>query len=86
MFKIALFVVGGGYAILAVANEVFGRRLKWLREGELLDHLPVFQMIPGLIGGNTAIYVGLRMAGRWGAVVGLVAVALPSYLIFLGVS
>lgn len=86
MFKIALFVVGGGYAILAVANEVFGRRLKWLREGELLDHLPVFQMIPGLIAGNTAIYVGLRMAGRWGAVVGLVAVALPSYLIFLGVS
>ena len=32
-FKIALFVVGGGYAIIAVADEVFGRKLKWLREG-----------------------------------------------------
>ena len=33
VFRIALFVVGGGYAIIVVADEVFGRRLKWLREG-----------------------------------------------------
>lgn len=84
--KISLFVVGGGYAIIVVADEVFGRRLKWLKEGELLDHLPVFQMVPGLIAGNTAIYTGLKVAGRLGAVVALVAVALPSFLIFLGVS
>lgn len=84
--KIALFVVGGGYAIIVVADEVFGRKLKWLKEGELLDHLPVFQMVPGLIAGNTAIYTGLKVAGRLGAVVALVAVALPSFLIFLGVS
>lgn len=84
--KISLFVVGGGYAIIVVADEVFGRKLKWLKEGELLDHLPVFQMVPGLIAGNTAIYTGLKVAGRLGAVVALVAVALPSFLIFLGVS
>ena len=86
VFRIALFVVGGGYAIIVVADEVFGRRLKWLKEGELLDRLPVFQMVPGLIAGNSAIYVGLKTAGRPGAVVALAAVALPSYLIFLGVS
>ena len=86
VFRIALFVVGGGYAIIVVADEVFGRRLKWLKEGELLDRLPVFQMVPGLIAGNSAIYVGLKTAGRLGAVVALVAVALPSYVIFLGVS
>jgi len=86
LFKIALFVVGGGYAILVVADEVFGRKLRWLREGELLEHLPVFQMVPGLIAGNTAIYVGLKTAGRAGAALGLVAVALPSYLIFMAVS
>ena len=28
--KISAFVVGGGYAIIAVADETFGRRLKWL--------------------------------------------------------
>ena len=85
-FKIALFVVGGGYAIIVVADDVFSRRLKWTKEGELLEHLPVFQMVPGLIAGNTAIYVGLRMAGLAGAAISLLAVALPSLIIFLAVA
>lgn len=85
-FKIALFVVGGGYAIIAVADNVFGRRLKWLGEGEILDHLPVFQMIPGIIAGNTAVYTGLKLAGRLGAVVSLLGVALPSVAIFTAIS
>lgn len=86
LFKIALFVVGGGYAILVVAEDVFARRLKWTEEGELLEKLPVFQMVPGLIAGNIAIYLGMKVAGRIGAAVGLSAVALPSLIIFLAVS
>ena len=85
-FKIALFVVGGGYAIIVVADEVFGRRLKWIKEGELLEHLPIISSIPGLIAGNSAIYVGLKSCGRIGAIVSLAGVALPSILIFLCVS
>ena len=80
-FKIALFIVGGGYAIIIAADEVFGKKLKWLREGELLDHLPIFQSIPGLIAGNSAIYVGLKAAGITGVLVALFAVALPSFVI-----
>ena len=85
-FKISLFVVGGGYAILAVADRVFSGKLKWTKEGELIEELPVLQMIPGLIAGNTAIYVGHKMAGRLGAAVALVAVALPAFAIFLAVT
>ena len=85
-FKIALFVVGGGYAIIMVADEVFGRKRKWLRDGELLEHLPIISSIPGLIAGNSAIYVGLKTNGRLGALVALAGVALPSIMIFLGVS
>ena len=85
-FKISLFVVGGGYAILAVADRVFSGKLKWTKESELIEELPVLQMIPGLIAGNTAIYVGHKMAGRLGAAVALVAVALPAFAIFLAVT
>ena len=85
-FKIALFVVGGGYAIIVVADEVFGRRLRWLEEGELLEHLPIISSVPGLIAGNSAIYVGLKVCGRLGAVIALFGVALPSIAIFLAVS
>ncbi len=85
-FKIALFVVGGGYAIIVVADDVFGRKLGWIREGELLEHLPVISSVPGLIAGNSAIYVGLKTCGRCGALVALMGVALPSIAIFLAVS
>lgn len=85
-FKIALFVVGGGYAIIVVADEIFGRKLKWLEEGELLEHLPIISSIPGLIAGNSAIYVGLKACGRVGALLALMGVALPSIIIFLAVS
>ena len=85
LFRIALFVIGGGYAIIAVADQVFAKK-KWTRDGELLDELPVFQMIPGIIATHTAVYVGRKMAGWKGAVVGVVAVALPSVVIFTFVS
>jgi len=84
-FRISLFVVGGGYAIISVADEVFAR-LKWTEEGEVLGQLPVFQMVPGLIAGNTAIYVGNKVAGPLGAAVALLGVMLPSLAIFLAVS
>lgn len=85
LFKISLFVIGGGYAILIVADRTFSRK-GWIKEGELLDHLPVFQMIPGLIATHTAVYVGNRVAGAFGAFAGVAAVALPSVAIFTAVS
>ena len=85
MFKISLFVIGGGYAIIAVADSIFARR-KWTEEGELVDQLPVFQMLPGLVATHTAVYVGRKLAGGLGAAVGVAAVALPSVVIFTVVS
>jgi len=84
-FKISLLVIGGGYAIIAVADETFARK-GWTKEGELVDRLPVFQMIPGLLALHTAVYVGNRVAGALGALIAAVAIAIPSISIFLAVS
>ena len=84
--KISLFIVGGGYAIIIAADDVFGRRLKWLKEGELLDHLPIFQTVPGLIAGNSAIYVGSKVAGISGSCIALVGTALPSLVIIIAIA
>lgn len=86
MFRIALFVVGGGYAIIAVADEVFAKKLKWTEEGELTDQLPLFQMMPGIMAGHAAVYLGRRTAGFPGSCVALLGVALPSIFIFTAVS
>lgn len=80
--RISTFVIGGGYAIIAVADELCAKR-GWTKEGEVLDNLPVFQMIPGLIATHTAVYVGNKVAGPLGAVTALVAVALPAVVCFL---
>ena len=85
LFKISLFVVGGGYAIIVVADDVFAK-IGWTREGELLERLPVFQSVPGIIATHVAVYVGKKVAGRIGAAVGVAAVAFPSIAIFTAVS
>lgn len=86
MFKISLFVVGGGFAILAVADDRFSRKLKWTKEGEIVSHLPVFQMVPGIIAGSTAIYVGRKIAGASGAACALMGAIIPSIAVFSAVS
>lgn len=85
LMKISLLVVGGGYAIIVVADEVFSR-LGWIEEGELVDRLPVFQSIPGLIATHTAVYVGDKVGGLPGAALGVAAVAVPSVVVFTAVS
>lgn len=85
LFRISLFVIGGGYAIIAVADDVFAKR-GWTEEGELVDKLPIFQMVPGLVATHTAVYVGNKVAGGLGSLVGVIAVAIPSVAIFTFVS
>ena len=86
MFRIALFVIGGGYAIIAVADAFFSKKRKTIAEGELMGVLPVFQTVPGIMAGHAAVYVGRKTAGFAGSIVALAGVALPSVLVFSAVS
>ena len=86
MFRIALFVIGGGYAIIAVADAVFSRKRKVVSEGELLGALPVFQMVPGIMAAHAAVYVGRKTGGFAGSLAALAGVALPSVIVFSAVS
>lgn len=85
LFRISLFIIGGGYSIILEADRRFSR-LGWIREGELIDHLPVFQTVPGLIATHTAVYLGRKRGGAVGAAVAVAAVALPAVVVFSAVS
>lgn len=82
-FKIALFVVGGGLAMLPVIEEKFVKKHKLLTEDDMLDMIVITQTVPGLIAINSAVFVGTRVAGFIGALVGSIAVCLPSVIIIL---
>lgn len=64
-FKIGLFTLGGGLAIISlVQQEMLGRG--WLTTAQFIDILGIAQSTPGPIGVNTATFVGYRVAEMQG--------------------
>ena len=85
-FKIGLFTLGGGLAIIALVRQET-LAAGWLSAGEFSDILAIAQSTPGPIGVNAATFTGFRVfanqgAGLWLAVaaslMSTVAVTLPS--------
>ncbi len=85
-FKIALFVVGGGLAMLPVIEDVFLRKHKWLNKKEILDMVILTQTVPGLIAVNASLYVGARIAGFIGSIAALIGVMIPSLMIICSIA
>lgn len=81
--KITSLVIGGGYAIIAAAQEEFVRRRGWLTDDDVLDMITVIQTVPGILACNSAIYIGWRLGGACGALSALAGSILPSLIIIL---
>lgn len=81
--KIAALVVGGGLAMLPVIEETFVRKKKLITSEELLDVVALCQMVPGIIAANSAVAIGMKVAGIAGAIAALAGAILPSFLVIL---
>jgi chromate transporter len=80
-FRIGLFTVGGGYAMLPMLKREVVERYGWLDEEELLNVFAIGQSTPGIIAINVATYVGTKHRGLLGALVATGGMVLPSLLI-----
>ena len=85
-FKIGLFTFGGGYAMIALLEEEFIQRRRWLDKDEFLDMTAIAESTPGPVAINSATYLGYKLAGVPGAAVATVAVCLPSFLIIYAIT
>lgn len=85
-FKIGLFTFGGGYAMIALLEEEFIQRRKWLDKDEFLDITAIAESTPGPVAINSATYLGYKLAKVPGAATATVAVCLPSFLIIYAIS
>ena len=83
-FTVGAFTFGGGITMLAFVQEQVVNQLNWLTPQEFLDGLALGQLTPGPIL-MLAAYVGYKLAGIAGAVVGGGAIFLPSFLMMLSV-
>ena len=86
IFNIGLFTFGGGYAMIALLEEEFIQRRKWLDKDEFLDMTAIAESTPGPVAINSATYLGYKLAKVPGAATATVAVCLPSFLIIYAIS
>lgn len=86
MFKIGLFTFGGGYAMIALLEREFVSGRKWVDKDEFLDLIAIAESTPGPMAINSATYVGYKVAGIFGALLGTVAVCIPPFFIKYAIS
>lgn len=82
-FKIGAFTFGGGFAMLPLIKREVVTNSHWLDEEEFIDILGIAQSSPGPVAVNTAVFSGYRVAGLSGAIVALLGVVLPSFIVIL---
>ncbi|NLL43967.1 MAG: chromate transporter [Firmicutes bacterium] len=82
-FRIGLFTFGGGFAMMPLIEREVVEVHGWAKQDEILDIFALAQSVPGAIGINTAVFVGLRLHGLLGAVAALIGVITPSVIIIL---
>lgn len=81
--KLTALVVGGGYAIIAASDDYFVRKKRWLSEADMLEVIAVTQSVPGILACNSAVCLGLRVAGLGGALAALFGSMIPSIVIII---
>ena len=86
LFKIGLFTFGGGYAMIALLENEYVTKRKWLEKEEFLDLVVIAESTPGPIAINASTYIGYKTAGLIGAIAGTVGMCLPSFIIIYTIS
>lgn len=82
-FKIGLFTLGGGYAMIPLIETEIIEKKRWIAKEDFLDLLAIAQSCPGIFAVNISIFIGYRLNRVKGAVVTALGTALPSFLIIL---
>ena len=86
MLKIGLFTFGGGYAMIALLENEFVEKKKWLEKDEFLDVAAIAESTPGPIAVNAATYIGYKNAGIIGSMIATLGICIPSFVIIYAIS
>lgn len=85
-FRIGLFTLGGGYAMIPLIEEEVVNKKQWVSREGMLDLIAIAQSCPGVFAINIAIFIGYRLRKTRGAVAAALGTALPSFLIILAIA
>lgn len=84
LLKVGAFTFGGGLTMIAFIQDQVVHQSHWLTPQEFIDGLALGQFTPGPIL-MVAAYVGYKIAGIMGAVVGATAAFGPSFVLMVAI-
>ena len=85
-FRIGLFTLGGGYAMIPLIEEEVVNKKKWVSKEDMLDLIAIAQSCPGVFAINIATFIGYKLNKVRGAIATTIGTALPSFLIILAIA
>jgi chromate transporter len=85
-FRIGLFTFGGGYAMIAVIENICVTQKKWITHEDLMNVTVIAESTPGPVAINCATFVGYKQKGIPGAIAATLGVVLPSFIIIYLIS
>ena len=85
-FKIGIFTLGGGYAMIPLIEEEVVNKKQWVSKDEMLDLIAIAQSCHGVFAINIATFIGYKLKKERGAIATTIGTALPSFLIILAIA
>lgn len=79
-FKVGTLLLGGGYVILPLLTSELVEKKKWITSDELCEFYALGASLPGIIAANTAIFTGLKLLGKRGAIAATMGIIAPAFL------
>jgi chromate transporter len=84
--KIGATSFGGFLAMVSVVQDQMVNRDKTIRNELMLDGISLASVLPGPLAVNVVTYIGYHLNGIRGALISMMAVILPSFLLVLALS
>ncbi|MEG2814155.1 MAG: chromate transporter, partial [Oscillospiraceae bacterium] len=81
-FKIGLFTIGGGYAMIPLIQDIVISE-NWISSNELVNFIAIAESTPGPFAVNIATFVGMNTVGLLGAFLATLGVITPGFIIIL---
>ena len=85
-FRIGLFTVGGGYAMIPLIEREIVEKNRWVRREDFIDLIAIAQTVPGIFAVNISIFIGYKVRNFRGALCMALGTILPSFIIILSIA
>lgn len=84
--KIGAILLGGGYVILPIMLSEFSEKRNLVSKEEIIDYFALSQSLPGIIAANISMFVGYKIAGKIGSLLGMFGIITVPFFVIIALA